>query len=102
MSQSTDEQQPYAATAHLGLARFRDRGVMDRAARTIAASWADLMTADGTTYRKLDGVLGEPSSERDAMVAATVIKWLGTSLGMNWLRSAFVDAGGDLTYPPTN
>jgi hypothetical protein len=57
-------------------------------------------TKAGSTCAALDRLLGECSTERDARVAGTVIQWLGSSVGMAWLRQAFLDAGGDIVYPP--
>lgn len=87
--------QPYPASAHLGLLALRERGEKNRTERTLSASWVDFMTADGTTFRHLDGILGEASTKRDAEVAATVIKWLGTDVGALWLKSTFAIATGE-------
>lgn len=93
--------QPYASSCHMGMERFRARGESDVAERTLRAAWVDMNTGGGSTCRILDGILGEPSSARDAMVAGTVIQWLGKSMGMAWLRQTFQLAGGDVVYPPT-
>lgn len=103
MEDELDEgQQPYAADRHMGMERFRGRGETDVAERTLRAAWVELNTKGGSTCNTLDGILGEPSSERDAMVAGTVIQWLGTSVGMSWLRETFRAAGGEIVYPPTS
>lgn len=38
-------------------------------------------------------------TERDHIVAATVIQWLGTNVGSDWVRRAFARAGYDLRDP---
>jgi hypothetical protein len=92
--------QPYPAEAHLGFERFRHRGEHDSAERSIQAAWIDMNSRNGSTCEALDGILGEFSTERDARVAGTVMQWLGSSVGMAWLRQTFMDAGGDVVYPP--
>jgi len=93
-------EQPYPAEAHLGLPRFRYRGERDNAERSIQGAWLDMNTRHNSTCETLDGILGEFSTERDAYVAGTVIQWLGSAVGMAWLRQTFLDAGGDIVYPP--
>ena len=43
-----------------------------------------------------------PQSKRELMVAqlvaATIVQWLGTSIGMGFLQTAFRNAGGKLSY----
>jgi len=95
------ESQPYPATEHLGFERFRHRGEHDNAERTIQAAWLDMNTREGSPCEVLDGILGEFSTARDARVAGTVIQWLGSSVGMAWLRQTFLEAGGDIVYPPS-
>jgi len=100
MDSNLAERQPYEAQAHLGLARFRHRGEHDLAERALQSAWLDANTRNDSTCDHLDGILGEFSTERDAEVAGTVIQWLGSAVGMAWLRQTFSDAGGDVLYPP--
>lgn len=41
--------------------------------------------------------LGE-TTERDRIVAATVLQWLGSNVGMDYIRQALMQTGHGLTY----
>ncbi len=49
----------------------------------LAQSWFDLMRDDPGLFSK---ILGRPATKRDRQVAATVIQWLGTTIGERFLR----------------
>jgi hypothetical protein len=61
-----------------------------------------LLRSDGPQTRPLSGFddrpyhFGDPPTERDATVAATVIQWLGSNVGRCFLEEAFDRAGYDV------
>lgn len=50
----------------------------------------------GTYYERPLG----PTTERDRIVAETLMQWLGSNCGMSFLQSALRRVGGDIKWPP--
>jgi len=65
---------------------WRRLGLGDRVKR----SWAEIDEARELTT-------GELYSQRDAVVAATIVQWLGTNVGFCWLEETLKKAGYDVT-----
>ena len=54
--------------------------------RVMSEHWADLCEDGHLEYLLSLDNKWRPVSERDAVIAATVIQWLGTSVGQNFLE----------------
>ena len=66
----------------------------------------------GTDAQRITGQLGDElgqhwkqplgeATERDRVVAATVVQWIGSNCGMSFLREALSQAGYELPFSPT-
>lgn len=67
--------------------------------RAFVAAWITMNEKNYANGRLLDIIMGEnwTVTKRDSQVAATIIQWLGTNVGMGFLRRAFTEGGLKIT-----
>lgn len=83
---------PHLRKPHIGLAADRLHPKADNPREVAFAKlWSYENTPGPTRTPILASLVGKDFTERDAQVAATVIQWLGSNVGISFLRVAIVN-----------
>lgn len=93
----------YPNEAHLGTPHSRQQLYVHPLSRLLSTSWMEHMchlpSDKPVSHAILDYILGDQSTERDAMVGGAVIAWLGTPAGLSFFESVMRRGGLDLKHP---